>query len=65
MPNYAVEVHALKSDSKYLGFKKLAELALEHELRSKENDSQYVINNYKDLKEEVDRIVSITKKYIG
>ena len=27
MENYSVEVHGLKSDSKYLGFVKLAELA--------------------------------------
>ena len=29
MPNYAIEVHALKSDARYLGFNSLAELALE------------------------------------
>ena len=38
MENYAILVHAMKSDSKYLGFKKLAELAYEHELASKANN---------------------------
>ena len=28
MPNYAILVHAMKSDSKYLGFKELAEIAV-------------------------------------
>ena len=35
MPNYAILVHSLKSDAKYLGFTKLAELAYAHELKSK------------------------------
>ena len=34
MPNYAILVHSLKSDSKYLGFTKLAELAYNHEMKS-------------------------------
>ena len=42
MPNYAIAVHALKSDSKYLGFKKLAEISLNHELKGKENDLEYI-----------------------
>ena len=32
MPNYAIIVHSIKSDSKYLGFTKLAELAYNHEM---------------------------------
>ncbi len=36
MPNYAIAVHALKSDSKYFGFDKLAELSYNHEMKSKE-----------------------------
>lgn len=36
MANYAIEVHALKSDSKYFGFTRLAELALDQEMKSKE-----------------------------
>lgn len=64
MENYAIEVHALKSDSKYLGFKKLAELALNHEMKSKENDIDYIINNYDELMSELNRILEIVKKYI-
>ena len=38
MANYAILVHSLKSDSKYLGFTKLAELSYQHEMESKANN---------------------------
>lgn len=62
--NYAIEVHALKSDSKYLGFTKLAGVALEHELKSKENDINYVNDNFQTLVAEVDKLSEIISKYI-
>ena len=52
MKNYAIDVHALKSDSKYLGFTKLAEMALEHQLKSEENDIDFVNEHYDELMEE-------------
>ena len=65
MANYAIEVHALKSDAKYLGFTKLAEIAYDQELRSKENNQQYIISNYSQLKEEVSRVCDVCKKYLS
>lgn len=65
MPNYAILVHSLKSDAKYLGFTKLAELAYAHELKSKENDISYVYNNYNELMEEANRIVNVAREYMG
>lgn len=64
MPNYAIEVHALKSDSKYLGFTKLAEVALDHELKSKENDIDYVNDNFQVLVAEVDKLREIINEYV-
>ena len=64
MPNYAIEAHALKSDSKYLGFTKLIDLAYNHEMKSKENDVSYISEHYKELMIELSRIVAILKKYI-
>ena len=64
MPNYAIEVHALKSDSKYLGLTKLAELALNHELKSKENDLQYVEEHYQELLEKVEAKKQIIQEYL-
>lgn len=63
--NYAILAHAMKSDSKYLGFKKLAELSLNHELKGKENDISYIKDNYEELMNEVDRITNILEKYTG
>ncbi len=62
--NYAILAHAMKSDSKYLGFKKLAELSLNHELKGKENDIKYLEENYEDLINEVSRIINIVKEYL-
>ena len=56
-------MHALKSDSKYLGFKELAEIAYNQEIKSKENDIKYIKEKYSILKEEVDRIIKIIKEY--
>lgn len=62
MENYAIEVHALKSDSKYLGLKALAELAYQHELKSKENDIQYIQEHFKFLEKEYQRVMNILRK---
>ena len=64
MVNYAIEVHALKSDCKYLGFTKLAEIFLDHELKSKENDTDYINNNFQILVAEIDKWRSIIREYI-
>ena len=63
MPNYAVLVHSLKSDSKYLGFKQLAEMSYQHELRSKENDLDFVQDNFDDLMKEASRVIDLVKRY--
>lgn len=65
MENYAIEVHALKGDSKYLGFTKLAELALEHQLKSQDGDADFVNNNYDDLMNEAKRIIKVCKEYFN
>lgn len=64
MANYAIEAHALKSDSKYLGFTKLIDLALSHELKAKENDSQYVTDNFDSLMSELNSVLAVIKNYM-
>ena len=64
MPNYSVEVHSLKSDAKYFGMEKLAEVSLNHELKSKENDTDYVINNFEELEKEFNRVIEIVGRYL-
>ena len=46
MKNYATEVHSLKSDSKYLGLMKLADIAYQHELKSKDDNVDYVKKHF-------------------
>lgn len=65
MQNYAILVHAMKSDSKYLGFMKLAELSYNHEMASKSNDVEYVNQNYDELINEANRILDLIKKYLN
>ena len=65
MTNYSIEVHSLKSDSKYFGFTRLAELSLNHELKSKENDIEYVNNNFNELEIEYRRIMNIVNNYLN
>lgn len=65
MPNYSVLVHAMKSDSKYLGFDKLAELSYNHEMASKGNDTAYVAANIQELLTEANRIIAVVKQYLG
>ena len=65
MPNYAILVHSLKSDSKYLGFTKLAELSYNHEMASKSNDIDFVNSNYDELMTEANRILAVVNQYMG
>ena len=64
MPNYAIAVHSLKSDSKYFGFDKLAELSYNHEMKSKENNQDYVLNNFHELELEFFRISNVVETYL-
>ena len=63
MKNYAIVVHSLKSDCDYLGFIKLAHLSYQHELKSKENDLNFIVSHYNELLNEVNNIINIINKY--
>ena len=64
MANYSILVHSLKSDSKYLGFTHLAELALNHEMESKNNNLEYVDDHFEELIIEVKRIIQVALDYL-
>ena len=64
MPDYAIEVHSLKSDCKYLGFMTLAEVAYQHELKSKENDSEFVNTHFAELEDNYKKVLEIAKEYV-
>jgi len=65
MPNYAIYVHSLKSDCKYFGFMKLAEIAYEHEVKSKDNDYPYIKNHINELMEEASKVQGIVEEYLS
>ena len=64
MRDYQIEVHSLKSDCKYLGFMRLADISYQHELKSKENDIHFVNNHFEELESEYLKVYDITKKYV-
>lgn len=63
MPNYAILVHALKSNARCVGFNSLADAAYKHELESKANNIEFVNNDYSNLINEVDKMKNIVQKY--
>lgn len=63
MKEYSVLVHSMKSDAKYLGFMDFADIAYQHELKSKENDSDFVNDNFEKLEEELTKVINIAKDY--
>lgn len=64
LENYSIYVHSLKSDSKYYGFTKLAEIAYEHEMKSKANDMDYVVNHIVDLVNEGNNTIRLLNDYV-
>ena len=65
LEDYAIITHALKTEARYLGFDKFSDLAYEHELNAKENNLEFIVNNYPKLKMESIRIYDLVKKYLG
>ena len=65
MPNYAIMVHSLKSDSKYFGFTDLANMAYEHELKSKEGDYSYVSSHINNLISETNKAIILIQEYMN
>lgn len=64
MKNYSIDVHSLKSDSKYFGFTELARISYEHELKSKEEDKKFVKDNFNELEKEYNRIIEVVNNYL-
>lgn len=65
METYGILTHAMKSDSKYLGFDKLAELSYNHEMAGKGGDVAYAQTNNPELMAEANRIITVVKQYLG
>ena len=65
MENYGILTHAMKSDSKYLGFTQLAEMSYQHEMAGKNGDLAFAQANNPALMAEANRIITVVKQYLG
>ena len=63
MPNYAIQVHALKSNVRCLGFDNYASIAYNHEMASKQNDSTYVKEHYNEILTFVNELKALYEEY--
>lgn len=63
MPNYAILVHSMKSDAKYLGFMTYADICYQHELKSKENDYSYCVEHFSEIKSELQKYLDVVREY--
>ena len=61
--NYGILSHSTKSEAKYLGFIKDAEVFLNHEQAGKNNDSAYIENHYQELKDKINQINGLLTEY--
>lgn len=62
--NYAILTHSIKSEARYFGFEKLADLAYEHELAAKKNDIYFIYNNFDSLMTELSSVIATIGKYL-
>ena len=63
MPNYAILVHAMKSNARSFGFMKLGEISYNHEMASKAADVNYVNEHYSELTQAAEEVKSIIETY--
>ena len=63
LKNYAIEVHAMKSECMYLGINDLANMCLEHQLKSEANDIEYINSHFNELMTEIAKVLTVVKKY--
>lgn len=63
MSNYSILVHSMKSDAKYLGFMKLADVCYQHELKSKENNYDFCKDHFEEIEKELQSVLSVVREY--
>lgn len=61
--NYSILAHSLKSEAKYLGFITYSEVFLNHELAGKENNQDFITNDFPNLKATITKITTIIQEY--
>ena len=61
---YKIYVHAMKSESAYLGMTKLSVMAFSHQQKCELQDKNYIDEHYPELVEEVHKILDAIKAYL-
>lgn len=65
LTNYAIYAHSMKSDAKYFGFTKLADMAYEHELKGKAGDLYFITSHINDLIAETNNTIGLIQEYMS
>ena len=65
MNNYAIYAHSMKSDAYNFGFKKLGDLAYDHEIKSKALDVYYISEHINDLIRETNNCIVLVQEYMN
>lgn len=65
MANYAIVVHGLKSEYRYLGFFEIGDLCYKHELESKANNLFFISDDFDNLVNQINKTIVIAKMYFG
>ena len=63
--NYAIYVHSMKNDAKYFGFTNLADMAFEHEQKSKDGDLLFINEHINDLINETNKAIVLIQEYMN
>ena len=62
---YKIYVHAMKSESAYLGITRLSVMAFIHQQKCEQQDKEYINEHYPELIEEINKILEAIKKYLN
>lgn len=65
MANYAIYAHSMKSDAYNFGFRKLGDLAYDHETKSKAGDVYYITEHINDLISETNNTITLIQEYMN
>ena len=63
LENYGILAHSTKSESKYLGFMKEAEIFLQHEQAGKEKNQAFIDLHFDELKKTINELDSLLESY--
>src|SRR5574344_2528044 len=63
--DYAIYAHSIKSDARYLGFTKVAEVALQHEMAGKESNQHFIEKDYDNFVSATNNMIGVVKDYLN